>query len=69
MNIEKCSKPQLHNFPDMNNLNTKCLDCGKTIKQIYDEYMQYINDEGIMFISPEGTGNQKPKFIIHGVIE
>jgi len=59
--IKKCSKPQLHNFPDMNSLDTKCLDCGKTIKQIHNEYMQRMNDEGIMFISPIGTGTQEIK--------
>ena len=35
--VKKCSDITLHEFPDFN-LDTKCISCGKTVKEIQEEY-------------------------------
>jgi len=47
-----CSHPMLHNYPVWE-ADAKCRWCGKTLKEIYEEYITRINDEGVMYI-PRG---------------
>ena len=40
----KCSRAELHNFPDLKD-NTKCRDCGVSIRDLRDENMRKMAEE------------------------